>query len=107
MLRDLGCDVRAGRFDVHHSEGAVVQQRRSLRLRNQSPVSIGKPPDPGIRAEERDGRVLVSSTKSLIGHTLGAAGLSRRSGTPDRKPAGGSMASARATAISSSGEPTR
>ena len=49
----------ARRLDVHHREGAVVEQRRALRLRYQAPAPIGELADAGVGAEQRDGDPLA------------------------------------------------
>ena len=62
--RDLGDPVAAagphpGGLDVHHREGALVEQRRALRLGHQAPAPVGELAHPGVGAEQRDGDPLA------------------------------------------------
>ena len=63
VIRSLPIGAHPRGLDVHHREAALVQQRRALRLRHQSPPSIGELPHPGIGAEQRDRHPLAHQVR--------------------------------------------
>ena len=54
VIRSLPAGPHPGGLDVHHREGALVEQRRALRLGHQPPAAVGELADPRIGAEQRD-----------------------------------------------------